>query len=168
MNRQIDDLINVLGEMIKVFERLLAVAADKQRQMILLDMNSLERTTREEGELLDYIVDLEKSSRSILHDINKVFFKTNALVLRKLIELGRDNDFDGAARLTSVYEDLIAITGKLKEVNDKNQQMADLSLETVRDTVRFICRETTTGVTYKKSGRYGSAESLLSLVDTQA
>ncbi|MGR3317848.1 MAG: flagellar protein FlgN [Candidatus Anammoxibacter sp.] len=172
MNNQVNKLINVLAEMIEVFEKLLAAAHEKQKQMVLLDMNSLERTTKEEGELLDYMMVLEKNSGSILHDINKVFFNTNSLVLEKLVQLSKNNDIgknniEGTEDLRNVYTRLIDVTVKLRKINEKNQDLAQFSIEMVRDTVRFICKESTDKTTYGKSGRFGSAESLLNIVDTR-
>ena len=167
MSNQVNKLINVLAEMIEVFEKLLIAAHEKQKQMVLLDMNSLERTTKEEGELLDYMMVLGKNSGSILHDINKVFFNTNSLVLKKLVQLSKDNDIEGAEDLREVYTQLIDVTAKLREINEKNQELAKFSVEMVRDTVRFICKESTDKTTYGKSGRFGSTGSLLNIVDTR-
>ena len=167
MSKQVNKLINVLAEMIEVFEKLLIAAHEKQKQMVLLDMNSLERTTKEEGELLDYMMVLGKNSGSILHDINKVFFNTNSLVLEKLVQLSKDNDIEGAEDLREVYTQLIDVTAKLREINEKNQELAKFSVEMVRDTVRFICKESTDKTTYGKSGRFGSTGSLLNIVDTR-
>lgn len=168
MSKRVNKLIYILREMIGVFEKLLLAANEKQKQMILLDMNSLERTTEEEGKLLDHMMVLENSSRSILHDINKVFFNTNSLVLEKLVQLSKDTEIEGTNDLGKVYSRLKDVTTKLRDVNEKNQNFASLSLETVRDTVHFICKEASSGTTYRKTGRYCSTGSLVSLVDTQA
>lgn len=167
MDKQVNKLIYILSEMIGVFEKLLLTANEKQKYMILLDMNSLERSTEDEGKLLDHMMVLEKSSRSILHEINRIFFNTNSLVLEKLVQLSKNDDIEGAENLSKVYSRLIDVTARLREVNDKNQNMANLSLEMVRDTVRFICKESTGRTTYKRSGRFDYTESLLSLIDTQ-
>ncbi|MGR3218346.1 MAG: flagellar export chaperone FlgN [Candidatus Anammoxibacter sp.] len=170
MNDRVNKLINVLTEMIEVFDKLLVAAHEKQKQMVLLDMNSLERTTKEEGELLDYMLVLEKNSGAIMHDINKVFFNTNSLVLKKLVELSKSNDIEGAEDIRKVYTRLIDVTGKLREVNEKNQNLAQFSIEMVRDTVRFICKSSTdkAKTTYEKTGRFDSTGSLLNLLDTSA
>lgn len=167
MSKQVNKLVYILSEMIGVFEKLLLVADEKQKQMILRDMNSLEGTTEEEGKLLDHMMVLEKSSRLILNEINKVFFDTNSLVLKKLVQFSKNNELEGSKELSEVYTRLIGVTTKLREVNEKNQNLTNFLLEMVRDTVRFICKESTGGATYKKSGRFDPTESLLSIVDTQ-
>ena len=168
MNNQVNKLINVLCEMIDVFEKLLLVASEKKKQMVLFDLNNLERTVEDEGKLVDYLMVLEKNSNSILSEINQVFFKTNSMVLKKLVELSKNNAFDEAEDLEKTYEKLIDVTAKLKDVNEKNQNLASFSLGMVRDTVKLICKESKVGTTYKRSGAFESAESLLSLVDMQA
>lgn len=168
MNKQVNKLIYVLGEMIDVFEKLLLVASEKKKQMILSDLNNLERTVEDEGKLVDYLMDLEKNSNSILNEINQVFFKTNSMVLGKLVKLSKNNEIDEAGGLEKTYARLIDVTAKLKDVNEKNQNLARFSLGMVRDTAKLICKESNVGTTYKRSGAFESAGSLLSLVDMQA
>ncbi len=168
MSKQVNKLIDILHEMVDVFDKLMSSANKKQKQMILLDMNSLERTTTEEGKLLDHIVELEKSSGHVLNEINDIFFKTNAMVLEKLVNLSADNQLVGCEELNKVYKKLLGVTSKLREINNRNQQLASTSLEMVRDAVKFICKEPSGLDLYQRSGRCDFTDSMLNLVDTQA
>ena len=167
MSKQVNKLIDVLHEMVDVFDELMSSAEKKQKQMILLDMNSLERTTAEEGKLLDHVVELEKSSGHVLSEINNVFFKTNSMVLEKLVNVSVDNDLAGANELNKVYKNLLEVTSRLRDINDRNQQLASTSLDMVRDSVRFICKDLKDQDIYQKSGRYDFSGSMLNLLDTQ-
>ncbi len=167
MNQNINNLIFVLREMVEAFQKLLVTATEKQQELIAFDGKRLERSIEKEVELLDQVMLLEERSNTILHEINNVFFKTNTLLLGKFVEECAKNSSEGTEDLNEVYGELKEISAKLKEVNEQNQNLARFSLGAIKETIRFICKESTEGTVYKHSGEMERTGSMLSIVDTQ-
>lgn len=167
MEQRVGNLIYILRGMVEAFEGLLSAATAKQEQIVSCDIGRLDKTIKEEVELLDHIILLEEQSGTILHEINRAFFNTNTLVLGELVLLCKNGGYDGHIELSNVYARLKELTMRLKDINEQNQSLARFSIQIIRDTVRFICKEARDAATYKRSGRIETAESLLNIVDTQ-
>lgn len=168
MSQQVNKLIFILQEMVEVFEKLLLTATEKQAQLVGMDTDRLERTVQNEVALLDQVMLLEKKSGTIVNEINQVFFSANTLVLGKFVENFKNKGYDNAADLTGVYSKLREIGTKLKAVNEQNQNLSRFSQETIKETVKFICRDSMgNNRRYSHSGERDVAESILNLVDTQ-
>lgn len=170
MGQQVNKLIFIMQEMLKVFEKLLSTATDKQEQLVMMDANQLDRTVKKEVELLDQVMLLEERSGTILSEINQVFFSANSLVLGKFVESagnGGFEDAESAEDLINVYSELKSIGTRLKEVNKKNQNLARFSQNTIKSTVKFICTESADTTRYTRSGAFEEAGAILNLVDTQ-
>lgn len=168
MTQQVNKLIFILREMVEAFEKLITSALEKHKQMISFDANRLERSVKDEVLLLNRVMQLEERSGTILNEINNVFFRTNSLVLGEFVEFCRKDGYDETKNLIIIYAKLKDLSIRLKKVNEQNQNFAKFSLITIKDTIRFICKESRECSTYAPSGRKWAAGSLLNIIDTQA
>ena len=168
MTQQVNKLIFILREMVEAFEKLITAALEKHEQMISFDANRLERRVKDEVELLNRVMQLEERSGTILNEINNAFFRTNSLVLGEFVELCRKDGYDETEDLSIVYAKLKELSIRLKKVNEQNQNFAKFSLIIIKDTIRFICKESKESIIYTPLGKKWAAGSLLNIVDTQA
>lgn len=127
-----EELINNLEEQVVFYEKLLKLSAEKTPVIISADLESLQRITDEEQEIVSKLVNLDKKREIHMKDIANVINKdVNSLKIADFIDMLESRPAE-RAKLASVYDRLSDTIAQMKRTNDQNKILIEDSLEMIQ------------------------------------
>jgi len=154
----IEDFIQTLEKENSEYEELLGVSSRKTPVIVKGDIEALAKITDEEQLVVDRISALEKRRMELLTDIATVLNKdVHTLKIPRIIELLKKQDAERDA-LAKVHEKLRVTAEKMKEINDRNRSLIELSLDMVQFDMNLLqaAKQSPQTGDYNRSGAYSS------------
>lgn len=127
----IEELIMVLGDEEKIYSEIIPVAEKKTQIIVNNDLQSLNRITEEEQELVGKISKLEKKRQEVIRNIgivmNKKESELNFITIIDLLK-GQEKEQE---ELRRIHDKLKSTVGLLSTLNERNQILINQSLEMI-------------------------------------
>lgn len=134
----IEELITVLQKEADVYQQLIPISEKKTEILIKGDLKRLETATEQEQILLDQAVALGHKRESVIQNMGMVLNKDpKELDLSGLIEL-LENQPEERKRLSLLHDSLRQVMQRLVDVNEKNKNLIENSLEMIEFNMNFI------------------------------
>lgn len=134
----LENLVSVLDEEDKEYQKLIILADDKTPVIVRGDIDSLGKITEDEQEIVGRIQKLEKQRAKALADIaNVVNRDVTTLKLSNLIQM-LEKMPDQQSKLVDVHERLKKTIDSLKTINAKNQMLIEDKLEMINFNLDMI------------------------------
>jgi len=125
-------LIDNLEQQNEAYGRLLKLSMDKTPVIISADLESLNRITDDEQEIVNRINALDRKRQENMKDIANVINKdVDSLKVVDLIDILKARPAE-QNRLADVYDRLRDTLAQMKRVNEQNKQLIESSLEMVQ------------------------------------
>lgn len=134
----IDDLTAVLQQEMEVYQTLIPISEQKTEVLIRGDLKRLQEITDQEQELLDQASAYGRRREEVLHNMGMVLNRpVKDLSLTGLIELlGKQPEEQ--ERLALLHDELQQTMKRLVDVNTKNKNLIENSLEMIEFNMNFI------------------------------
>ena len=134
----IDDLTAVLQQEMEVYQTLIPISEQKTEVLIRGDLKRLQEITDQEQELLDQASAYGHRREEVLHNMGMVLNRpVKDLSLTGLIELlGKQPEEQ--ERLALLHDELQQTMKRLVDVNTKNKNLIENSLEMIEFNMNFI------------------------------
>lgn len=134
----IDDLTAVLQQEMDVYQTLIPISEQKTEVLIRGDLKRLQEITDQEQELLDQASAYGHRREAVLHNMGMVLNRpVEDLSLTGLIELlGKQPEEQ--ERLALLHDKLQQTMKRLVDVNTKNKNLIENSLEMIEFNMNFI------------------------------
>lgn len=127
-----EELIINLEKEQEAYEQLLALSMKKTPVIVSADLESLQRITDDEQEIVIRINSLDRKRDENMRDIANVINKdVNSMKLSDLIDMLGARPVE-QNRLASIYDKLHDTILQMKVVNEQNRQLIESSLEMVQ------------------------------------
>lgn len=134
----LENLMEVLDKENKEYEALIVLADKKTPTIVAGDIESLEKITDDEQEIVGRIQNLEKFRKEVLADVaNVVNRDVNELKLINLIQM-LDKRPEQQTQLVELQERIRNTVDRLQKANDKNQMLLNDALEMVGFNLSMI------------------------------
>lgn len=134
----IDELITVLQEEEEVYRSLIPVSERKTEILVRRDVKSLQQVTEEEQALLDRAAALGHKREKVIQNMGMVLNRSpQDLDLVSLIDLLAKQPAE-KKRLSTLHDSLIQVMKRLVDVNEKNKDLIENSLEMIEFNMNFI------------------------------
>ncbi len=127
----VENLINVLQQEEKEYEKLLNVSIQKPPVIVRADLEALQKITDEEQSIIDKITHYDSQRMEYMKDIAYVInMDVKTLTLSTLIDLlaGRVKEH---TELAGAFDSLRSIVIRVRDVNTKNQNLLQDSMDMV-------------------------------------
>lgn len=134
----IDELIDVLDKEYEIYRGLLPIAEEKTRIIVKNDLVGLQAITDKEQYAVDQITAYEKKREGIMVNVKTVINRKSQVVkLENLIQL-LDKQPKEQAKLMELHDNLKRSIHSLMEINQKNNQLIQQSLEMIEFNMNYI------------------------------
>ena len=124
------ELVKVLGKLAEAYERLVAIARQKQAALVAVDMTRLEQLLGEEKGLIDEIEHLEFGRQQILMQLAKAVPALSSAATME--EVGEQSPPDIRPWLARLHRQLDEAVSKAKEAGKANEFLIQSALSAVR------------------------------------
>lgn len=157
----IEDLIDTLEQENDIYKGLLPMAEQKTLIIVKNDLEELENITAKEQEAVNRVLALEKKRSEIVINIGTVLNRNpGSLSLKNLVEL-LDKQPEEQKKLSALHKDLKQNVQRLADINSKNKNLIEQSLEMIEFNLNFIqSTRTLPGNGYTKGAQAFDAPSL--------
>lgn len=133
-----EELITVLSRECDIYRSLIPISERKTSVLIKEDLQELQRVTEEEQKLLDEVYAVDKKREKIIANIGVVLNKDpKELDLTTLAKLMARQP-EEKKRLSELHDSLKEVMRRLVNVNEKNKQLIENSLEMIEFNMNFI------------------------------
>ncbi len=133
-----EDLLEVLGEECKEYEALVEASAEKTPFIVQGDIEKIQEYTDIEQGHLNHITNLEKKRIEVIGDMANVLNRTvEEMTITNLIEMIHKQP-EEQEQLRDLKERIVAVTSKMKEVNERNKLLVEQSIELVEFDMNLI------------------------------
>ena len=133
-----EDLLEVLGEECKEYEALVEASAEKTPFIVQGDIEKIQEYTDIEQGHLNNITNLEKKRIEVIGDMANVLNRTvEEMTITNLIEMIHKQP-EEQEQLRDLKERIVAVTSKMKEVNERNKLLVEQSIELVEFDMNLI------------------------------
>jgi len=134
----IDELISSLNAEKAIYEELVPVSEKKTRVLINNDLEELKKVTAQEQLLIDRAGAVGRRREEVIKNIGMVLNKKpEELDLATLVRLLAKQP-DEKQALASLHDSLRIIMKRLVEVNERNKELIENSLEMIEFNINFI------------------------------
>lgn len=144
----IEELIETLEEQNKIYENLLEIASKKKVAIIENNIPNLQEIVAQENTIVGRNLRLDKKRSELFDDMGIVLNKKNAN-LSDIIEAIKGQE--GEKSLIKIKEKAEDILPKLKNLNDQNQELIQMSMDYVEYSMNLIRGGATGKPTYYDS-----------------
>ncbi|MDE6357036.1 MAG: flagellar protein FlgN [Eubacteriales bacterium] len=144
----IEELIETLEEQNKIYETLLEIASKKKVAIIENNIPNLQEIVSQENTIVGRSLRLDKKRNELFDDMGVVLNKKNA-TLSDIIEAIKGQE--GEKNLIKIKEKAEDILPKLKNLNDQNQELIQMSMDYVEYSMNLIRGGATGKPTYYDS-----------------
>lgn len=133
-----EELITVLGREKEIYEKLIPISERKTVVLIREDLQELQKVTDEEQQLLDAAYAADRKREKIIADIGVVLNrKPEELDLTTLAKLMARQPAE-KKKLSELHDSLKLVMDRLVNVNQKNKELIENSLEMIEFNMNFI------------------------------
>ena len=133
-----EELITVLGREKEIYEKLIPISERKTVVLIREDLQELQKVTDEEQQLLDAAYAADRKREKIIADIGVVLNrKPEELDLTTLAKLMARQPRE-KKKLSELHDSLKLVMDRLVNVNQKNKELIEKSLEMIEFNMNFI------------------------------
>lgn len=134
----IDELITVLQQEEEIYRSLIPVSEKKTEILVRRDMKLLQEVTEQEQALLDQAAALGHKRESVIQNMGTVLNRPSQdLNLVRLIDLLAKQP-EEKKRLSTLHDSLVQVMKRLVDVNEKNKDLIENSLEMIEFNMNFI------------------------------
>ncbi|MDO4166521.1 MAG: flagellar protein FlgN [Eubacteriales bacterium] len=134
----IDELIAVLQSEEEIYRKLIPISERKTEILVRRDLKELQRVTEEEQGLLDQASALGHQREKVIQNMGMVLNRApEELDLASLIDLLAKQPAE-KKRLSTLHDSLIQVMKRLVDVNEKNKDLIETSLEMIEFNMNFI------------------------------
>jgi len=134
----IEELISILNEEYEIYSSLIPIANEKTQIIVNNDTAALQNITAKEQEAIDRITSLENKRGKVMEDIKTVLGKKDGnMNLKTLIELLNDEQKEKRV-LSELHDKLKKTVSFLAEINNRNKDLIEQSLEMIDFNMNFI------------------------------
>jgi flagellar biosynthesis/type III secretory pathway chaperone len=166
----IEELIDILDKEQELYHKLIPIAEEKTKVIVLNDLVSLQEITGNEQAAVDRINALEHRREEIMANIKTVINrKSETLNLKVLIQL-LDKQPREQKALSILHDNLKGTIQRLVEINNRNKSLIQQSIEMIEFNMNFIqsTRMSPGNNTYTKSAsQYGAQASGAGMFDAK-
>lgn len=166
----IEELKNLLKDELTLYKELIPVSEAKTRIIVENNLEALAEITGREQAAVDKILSLERKREAVMNDIRTVINRKNGeFSLRTLISLMAQQPKE-QKELSILRDELNAAVQRLAEINNRNRDLIQQSLELIEFNMNFIqsTRTLMADNSYtKKASKYDSTIAGPSLFDTK-
>ncbi len=156
MNKEIDQLIDLIKQEEEVLERFLSCLTRQKEFIVQNNIEEFDKTVEEEQELIQTIQNLEHGRMSIVKSIASASgSEENELTLTRLIEL---NLGESSKELKSLKRGLATLVGRIKKANKVNQYLIKSSLSFIQKNIDWFIDDANLNVIYQSDGRQTARE----------
>lgn len=134
-------LINLLTQLLAVYQQLVQLAADKRQVLVAMKVPELEQITRQEEKLLSQVEEMEAQRRSLMR---KLFPDQQNLTLSQLKTLVPDSL---RPEIEQLGQEFIVVTKKWQLSREANQQLLQQGLHLVNFSINVLTQNVA-GPTY--------------------
>ncbi len=131
----IEELIDTLDEQNKIYETLLEIASKKKVAIIENNISNLQEVVAQENTIVGRSIRLDKKRIELFNDMGTVLNKKN-MTLSDIIEAIKGQEEE--KRLLEIKEKAEDILPKLKNLNDQNQELIQISMDYIDYSVNLI------------------------------
>ena len=133
-----EELITVLGREKEIYEKLIPISERKTVVLIREDLQELQKVTDEEQQLLDAAYAADKKREKIIENIGIVLNRDpKELDLTTLARLMARQPAE-KKQLSELHDSLKLVMDRLVNVNQKNKELIENSLEMIEFNMNFI------------------------------
>ena len=133
-----EELITVLGQEKEIYEKLIPISERKTAILIREDLPELQKITDEEQSLLDAAYAADRKREKIIADIGVVLNRDpKELDLITLAKLMARQPAE-KKRLSELHDSLKPVMQQLVNVNQRNKELIENSLEMIEFNMNFI------------------------------
>lgn len=133
-----EELITVLGQEKEIYEKLIPISERKTAILIREDLPELQKITDEEQSLLDAAYAADRKREKIIADIGVVLNRDpKELDLTTLAKLMTRQPAE-KKRLSELHDSLKPVMQQLVNVNQRNKELIENSLEMIEFNMNFI------------------------------
>lgn len=130
MKSLVDKLAVLLEAQADQYRSLLSILDSEDQALMASDLNELNEVNEKKGHLLANLQKLDKDRMDIMKRISETWGQGNQpMHLKSLIQYTQKKD---AARLSNCRSDLLTLTRKIREKNDRNRFLFNHAIELVR------------------------------------
>ena len=134
----VDELITVLQSEEEIYRKLIPISERKTKILIRRDLKELQEVTEEEQELLDQAAVLGHKRETVIQNMSTVLNRDpKDMDLVGLIELLAKQP-EEKKRLSILHDSLVQVMKRLVDVNEKNKDLIENSLEMIEFNMNFI------------------------------
>lgn len=134
----IEDLISILEEEQKIYEKLIPIASEKTKVIIQNNLESLQKITEQEQEAIDKVTALEKKRSEVIFNIAIILNKdAKTIKLTDIIDV-LDNTPKEKKQLSLLHDHLKATVQRLVQINQQNKSLIEQSLEMIEFNMNLI------------------------------
>lgn len=133
-----EDLFTVLSSEKEIYEQLIPVSERKTNILVKGDLKVLEEVAQEEQALIEKAVSLGNRREEVIKNIGIVLNKDpSTLDLSALVELLAKQP-EEKEKLARLHDSLKAVMRRLVDINEKNKNLIENSLEMIEFNMNFI------------------------------
>ncbi len=158
MKPQIDELKQILGEELSIYQTLLQHAGAKRKLLLEKFSTELQTIVNQEEILVQRLIDLEPRRRECVAQISGSPDANLDTAVEKIAEA------DGKSDIWMVGSQLRDVVKEIKAVNEENQRLIEQALELTQYSVKLITR-VPADVTYGPAGKKPGQRVGPSLID---
>ena len=120
----------------RVCQSLLTVLQQERQALVQRDVDSLSHLVEQKESLLDELGSDEESRRSLLEKLAQNYGIKKEVT--GLIELLRELQMTASERIYRLQEGIVALQGKIRELNRANQALAEMNLERITALQEYL------------------------------
>lgn len=150
MEKIIDELVRIMTEEIKAFNKLLATLKAKQKAIVEGEIEKLKVQVKNEEKIIKETASLEKIRQEQTQILaEQLMMKTGNPKLNEIIEKVEEKY---AQRLTEQRDLLKTLLEKIQHLNASNQFLINYSLKFIEDNLRLLSNAQNQTTFYAKNG----------------
>lgn len=134
----IQELISVLKEEQQIYDALIPVASEKTNVIIKNNLESLQKITEQEQELVDQVTVLEKKRSEVIVNIGIILNRNAADIKLKDIIKVLDNSPEEQRELSLLHDNLKRTVQRLADINFQNKSLIEQSLDMIEFNMNLI------------------------------
>jgi len=160
-------LVQQLQQLLLIYRALFTFADEKKNAIVQNDVESINMITMKETKALKPVSELEASTRTLMTKLQRElgFRPKLKMTLSEMVQLLVDPKHK--QELAELQTDLAHMSERLKQANEHNQQLIQLSLEYVHFSLDAICGPEEDEVTYKRPSPSTDVQRRTGIYDTR-
>lgn len=160
-------LVQQLQQLLLIYRALFTFADEKKNAIVQNNVESINMITMKETKALKPVPELEASTRNLMTKLQRElgFRPKLKMTLSEMVQLLIDPKHK--QELAELQDDLTHMSERLKQANEHNQQLIQLSLEYVHFSLDAICGPEEDEVTYKRPSPSTDVQRRTGIYDTR-